>query len=134
MCKVIQLISSFLYKKKMPPFMKVHVHWMNLMRNRVIQKCQSFEILREKVARQRTHFFNNLTKTLCSMGSKCPTLWQATMMCKNNLAKKHVWLSIETHFGILWGFLFSSYKPKYSYTIIYEYETHHYHMNYLKLD
>jgi hypothetical protein len=54
------------------------------------------------------------------MGSKCSTLWQATMMCKNNLAKKHVWLSIETHFGILWGILFSSYKPKYSYTIMYE--------------
>jgi hypothetical protein len=37
-------------------------------------------------------------------------------MCKNILAKKHVWLSIETHFGIF------GYKPKYSYTIIYECE------------
>jgi hypothetical protein len=27
--------------------MKVHVHWMNLMKNQIIQKCQSLEILKE---------------------------------------------------------------------------------------
>jgi hypothetical protein len=37
----------------------------------------------------------------------------------NNLAKKHVWLSIETHFGI---FCISSIKQKYLYTIMYECE------------
>jgi len=46
----------------MPPSMKVHVHWMNLMKNQIIQKCSNFEILKERVARQKTHFFNHLTK------------------------------------------------------------------------
>jgi hypothetical protein len=27
----------------MPHFMKVHVHWMNLMKNQIIQECQSLE-------------------------------------------------------------------------------------------
>ncbi len=35
--------------------MKVHVHWMNLMKNQIIQKFQSLEILKKRVARQRTH-------------------------------------------------------------------------------
>jgi hypothetical protein len=38
----------------MPPFMKVHVHWMNLMKNQIIENFQSLEILKERVARQRT--------------------------------------------------------------------------------
>jgi hypothetical protein len=35
---------------------------------------QPFEILKERVARQRTHFLNHLIKQLCSMGSKCLSL------------------------------------------------------------
>jgi hypothetical protein len=46
----------------MPPFMKVHVHWMNLMKNQIIQKFQSLEILKESIASQKTHFKNHLTK------------------------------------------------------------------------
>jgi hypothetical protein len=38
---------------------------------------------------------------------------------KNNIAKKHVWLSIETHFGIFYIF---GIIPKYSYTIMSEWE------------
>ncbi len=47
-------MSMFLYNKNMPPFMKVHVHWMNLMKNQIIENFQSLEILKERVARQRT--------------------------------------------------------------------------------
>jgi hypothetical protein len=43
----------------------------------------------------------------------------------NNLAKKHVWLFIETHFGILWEFCIFNIKPKYSHTIMYECEKLH---------
>jgi hypothetical protein len=111
MHKVIQLISKKLYNKKMPHFMKVHVQWMNLMKNQIIQKCQSLEILKEKVARQRTYFLNHLTKKLCSMDSKYLTLGVGHCV-RNNLAKKHVWLSIEIHFGIFYIF---GYKQKYSY-------------------
>jgi hypothetical protein len=53
------------------------------------------------------------------MGSKCSTLDVSITCARNNLAKKHVWLSIETHFGI---FYISSIKQKYSYTIMYECE------------
>jgi hypothetical protein len=31
--------------------MKVDVHWMNLMKNQIKQKFQSFETLKERVAR-----------------------------------------------------------------------------------
>jgi hypothetical protein len=30
-------------------FMKVHVNWMNLMKNQIKQKFQSFEILKERL-------------------------------------------------------------------------------------
>jgi hypothetical protein len=36
--------------------MKIHVHWMNLMKNQIKQKFQSFKILKESVAKQKTHF------------------------------------------------------------------------------
>jgi hypothetical protein len=58
----------------MAPSMKVHVHWMNFMKNQNIQKLQSLEILKERATRQRTIFFNNLIKKLHSMGSKCLAL------------------------------------------------------------
>jgi hypothetical protein len=51
--------------------MKVHVHWINLMKNQIIQKFQSFEILKEKATRQKIHFLNHLTKNIYSMNSKC---------------------------------------------------------------
>ncbi len=62
MHKVIQLISKNLYNKNMPPFMKVHVHWMNFMKNQIIQKFQNLEILKERATRQRTHFLNHFIK------------------------------------------------------------------------
>jgi hypothetical protein len=46
----------------MPPSMKVHVHCMNLMKNQIIQKFQSIEILKERATRQRIHFLNHLIK------------------------------------------------------------------------
>jgi hypothetical protein len=62
MHKVIGLISNFLSNKNMPSSMKVHVHWMNLMKNQIIQNFQSFEILKERTTRQRTHLKNHLIK------------------------------------------------------------------------
>jgi len=41
MHKVIQLISKKLYNKNMPLSMKIYVHYMNLMKNQIIQKIQS---------------------------------------------------------------------------------------------
>jgi hypothetical protein len=46
----------------MLPFMKVHVHWMNLMKNQIIQKFQSLKILKEMATRQKTHLKNHLIK------------------------------------------------------------------------
>jgi len=62
MHEVIQLISNFLYNKNLPRSMKVHVHWMNLLKSQIIQKFQSLEILKEMVARQRIHLKNHLIK------------------------------------------------------------------------
>jgi hypothetical protein len=55
----------------MPLSMKVHVDWINLMKNQIIQKSQSLENSKKKVARKMTHFFYHLTKKLCSTSSKC---------------------------------------------------------------
>jgi hypothetical protein len=49
MHKIIQLISKFLYNKNMSPSMKVHVRWVNLMKNQIIFK--SLENLKEKVVK-----------------------------------------------------------------------------------
>jgi lipoate-protein ligase B len=65
----------------MPPSMKVHVHWMKLMKSQIIQKCQIFEILKGRVAKQKTHFLKSFDKKICSMGSKCLTL-DANHMCR----------------------------------------------------
>ncbi len=45
-----------------------------LMKKKIIQKFQILEILKERVARQRTHLLSHLIKKLCSMGSKCLAL------------------------------------------------------------
>jgi len=76
MHKIIQLISNFL-----PPSIKINVHWMNLMRNQIVQNFQNLEILQERATRQRIHFLNHLTKTLCSMDWKCLVL-DASHMCR----------------------------------------------------
>jgi hypothetical protein len=81
MHKVIQLISNVFYNKNMPPSMKVHVHWMNLMKNQIKQKFWSLEILKERVVKQKIHLKNHLIKKLCSMGSKCLVL-DVGHMCK----------------------------------------------------
>jgi len=49
MHKIIQLISKFVYNKSMPLCMKVHVHWINLMKNQIIQKFQSLKIFKERL-------------------------------------------------------------------------------------
>jgi hypothetical protein len=61
--------------------MTVHVHWMNMMKNQIIQKFQSLEILKERIARQWTHILNHLIKKNSSTGSKCLAL-NASHMCK----------------------------------------------------
>jgi hypothetical protein len=84
----------------MSPSMKVHVHWVNLMKKKIIQKCQSIKILKEKATKQRTHFLNHFAKQKGSM-VKCLALG-ASLMCRT---KKHIWSTIEIHFGIFWNLL-----------------------------
>jgi hypothetical protein len=58
MHKIMQLISNFLYENKMPPFMELHVYYVNFMK--ITWKFQSLEILTQKVAREMIYFLNNL--------------------------------------------------------------------------
>jgi hypothetical protein len=44
-------------------------------------KISNLEILKERVAKQMTHFKNHLIKKICSMGSKCLTL-DVSHMCR----------------------------------------------------
>ncbi len=62
----------------MSPSMKIHVHWVDLMKNQIIQKFQSLEILKERATNQRIHFLTIWQKK-CSMGSKCLALGASHM-------------------------------------------------------
>jgi hypothetical protein len=120
MHKVMQLIWIFLYNKDMPPSMKIHIQWMNLMKNHIKQKIQSNLILEERVARQKTHFKNHLIKTFYSMRSK-----SFRFRCKS-----HVQLIIlpENMFGYPLELILRFFRilcvfgiePKYSHTIMYK--------------
>jgi hypothetical protein len=55
--------------------------------NKVKQKFQNLKILKERAARQKTHFKNHLIKKLCSMGSKCLPL-DANNMCGKQFCQK----------------------------------------------
>ncbi len=52
--------QTFLCNKNMSPSMKIHVQYVNLMKNQIIRKIQSFEILRETTTRQKNLFFSHL--------------------------------------------------------------------------
>jgi hypothetical protein len=54
----------------MPRSMKVHVHWMNLMKNQIIQNFQSLKILNERAIRQKNHFFKPFDKEIMFNGFK----------------------------------------------------------------
>jgi hypothetical protein len=41
---------KLLYNKNMSFSIEVHVHVMNLMKIQIVQKCQSFEILKERAS------------------------------------------------------------------------------------
>jgi len=50
--------------------MKIHVHWMNLMKNQIIKKFQNLKILKERATKQRTHFLNHFIKKIMFNGFK----------------------------------------------------------------
>ncbi len=101
--------------------MKVHFHWMNLMKNQIIQKFQSLEILKERAARQKTHFKNHLIKNYVQW------VQMSSFRCRSHLQEINM---PKNMFGCPLKFILKFYKilcvsgmkPKYSYTIMYECE------------
>jgi hypothetical protein len=73
MHKVIQLILNFLYNKNVPPSMKIHVHWMNLMKNQIKQKFHGLEILKERL-QGKVFIFRPFHKKIMFKGLKCLVL------------------------------------------------------------
>jgi hypothetical protein len=57
------------------------MHSFCMMKSQIIQKFQSFEILKERAAKQIIHFLNYLTKNIMFNGSKCLALGVGHM-CK----------------------------------------------------
>jgi hypothetical protein len=97
-------------------------------------KIQSLEILEERVVMQRIQIFNHLTKTIMFDGFKtfsfkCKSHVQEIILPKNMFG--YPLKLILKFYGIFYVY---GYKPKYSYTLMYECENSHHHMNYLKLD
>jgi hypothetical protein len=101
--------------------MKIHVHWMNLMKNQIIQKFQSFEILKEKGYKENDSFFYHLTKKMFNRfkisGLKCRSCIQEIILPKNMFG-----CPLKFTLGISRNFFISNYKSKYSCTILYECE------------
>ncbi len=64
--KMMQLISNFLYKKNMLPFMQLHVHYVNLMK----KKHMKYQSLKQRAARELIPLLNNLATFLYPLGSK----------------------------------------------------------------
>ncbi len=81
--------------------MKVHVHGMNLMKNQIIQKIQSLEILNEKAARQGTHFFNHLIKKIMFNGFKMSWFKCRSHMKEINMPKNMFGCTFKLILGFL---------------------------------
>jgi hypothetical protein len=80
MHKMMQLISKVLYKKNMFPFMQLHVHYVNLMKEKITWKFQNLEILKQRATRVMILLLNNLATFLYPLGSKYLVL-DACHMC-----------------------------------------------------
>jgi hypothetical protein len=68
-------------------FMEVYVDWMTLMKSQNVEKFRSF-------------IFLTIWQTIMFNGFKMSNFSCRSHMQKIILLKKHVWLSIEIHFGI----------------------------------
>jgi hypothetical protein len=85
----MQLISNFLHKKNMFPFMQLHVHYVNLIKKKITWKFQSLEILKQIAAREMIFLLNSLVTFLNPLGSKNFALNVHHMFKKYNV-KNHV--------------------------------------------
>ncbi len=118
MHKIIQFISKKLYNKNMPLSMKVHVHWMNLMKNQIIQKFKSWNF-EKKGFKAKDLFFKPFDIKKMLNGLK-----MSSFICRSHvqeiiLPKNMFGCPLKLILGI---FYISSIKPKYSFTIMYECE------------
>ncbi len=116
------MISIFLYKKNIPLSINVHVHWMNLIKNQILQKYESFEILKERVVKQRAQFFLAFDKIIMFNGFKmsnfkCRSHVQEIILLKNMFSCPLTFI-----LGFLRIFCIFGYKSKYSYKIMDECE------------
>ncbi len=131
MHKIIQLISNSLYNKNMPPFLKVHFHWMNLMKNQIIQKFQSVEILKERATRQKDSFFWPFDKKIMfnefkMFSFRCKSYEQEIILSKN---------MFDYPLKLILGFLaFLAINQNIDTQLCVNVKTHYHHMNDLKLD
>jgi hypothetical protein len=122
MHKVIQLKSNLFYNKNMPAFIKVHVHWMNLIKklnHTKISKCWNFDGKGYKI---NGSFFKQFDKKYMFNGFKmfnfrCRSHVQEIILPKNMFG--YLLKPILKFLGI---FYISSIKLKYSFTIMYDYE------------
>jgi len=98
MHKVIQLISNFLYNKNMPLSMKIHVHWMNLMKNQIKQFFWKFE---GKGCETKGSFFKPFDKTIMFNGFKMSNFNMWVTCARNNLARTPFGCPLKLILGFL---------------------------------
>ncbi len=88
MRKVIQLISIFLYNRNMPPFMKVHVHWVNFDEKPNHTKISKFWNFKRKGCKAKDSFFWPFGKNIMFNGFKmssfrCKSYVKEIILLKN---------------------------------------------------
>jgi hypothetical protein len=130
MYKVIQLISNFLYNENMPPSMKIYVHWMNLMKNQIIQQCQILKFWKKGLQGKGFFFLTIWQKNMWNgfkMSSfRCKSHVQEIILPKN---------MFSCPFKLILGFfVFLAINQNICTQLCMNMKTHHYHMSYLKLD
>jgi hypothetical protein len=81
MCKMMQLISKKLYKKNVFPCMQLHVHYVNLMKEKITWNSQNLETLKQRATREIILLLSNVVTFLYPLGSKYLVL-DACHMCK----------------------------------------------------
>jgi hypothetical protein len=103
----------------MAPSMKVHVRWMNLMKNQIKQK---FKDLEGKGYKAKDSFFKPFDKKKMFNGLKMFDFRYKPHVQKIILPENMFSCPLKLILGFFGIFYVSNIKPKYSYIIMFEYE------------
>ncbi len=102
--------------------MTVHVHWMNLTKNQIIQNFQNLEIFERKGYNTKDLFFKPFDKKIMFKEFKMSNFRCKSLVKEINMPKNIFDYALKFILENFVIFCISSIKLKYSYTIMYDCE------------